>query len=63
MASNEEILDEVRQQTTVADGILALVQRLVNENDPVKRQEILDTLKANRATFEAAVLAGTPQQP
>lgn len=63
MATQQEILDEITGQSTVGDSILVLVQRLVSESDPAARQAILDGLKANRAKFEAAILAGTPQGP
>jgi hypothetical protein len=63
MATQQEILDEIAGQSTVGDSILVLVQRLVSESDPAARQAILDGLKANRAKFEAAILAGTPQDP
>lgn len=60
MASNQEILDEVTAQGTVADSVLVIVQALASENDPVKRQAIFDGLKANRVKLEAAIVAGTP---
>lgn len=63
VATQQEIMDEIAAESTIADSILALVQRLVSENDPAARQAILDGLKANRSKLEAAVLAGTPQQP
>lgn len=58
--TDEDILQEVKGQSTVANSVLVIVQRLASENDPAKRQAILDTLKANRIPLEAAVLAGTP---
>lgn len=60
MATMQEILDEVTAESTVADSVLAIVQRLVNEQDPAARQAILDGLKANRSKLDAAVVAGTP---
>lgn len=63
MATQQDILTEIADESTIADSILALVQRLVTENDPAARQAILDALKANRTKLEAAVLAGTPQEP
>lgn len=63
MATQQEILTEISDESTIADSILVLVQRLVSENDPAARQAIMDALKANRTKLEAAVLAGTPQQP
>lgn len=58
--TDEDILQEVKGQSTVANSVLVIVQRLASESDPAKRQAILDTLKANRIPLEAAILAGTP---
>ena len=63
MATLQEILSEVAAEATISDSILALVQRLVAEQDPAARQQILDGLLANKAKLETAILAGTPQQP
>jgi len=63
MATNQEILDEVAAQNTVANSVLVIVQRLVSENDPAVRQQIFDGLKANRTALDAAVVAGTPAAP
>jgi hypothetical protein len=63
MATIDEILTEIADESTIADSILVIVQRLVSENDPAARQKILDGLKSNRTKFEASVLAGTPQAP
>lgn len=63
MATQQEILDEIATQSTIGDSILVLVQRLVSETDPAARQAILDGLRANKSKFEAAVVAGTPQDP
>lgn len=61
--SNQNIVDEINSQETLLDGVLVAVQRLVAENDPAARQAIMDELKQNRAKTEAALLAGTPQEP
>lgn len=63
MALVDEVLVETRRGTTIADSVLALVQRLVDQagGDPIKLQATLDELKANHDKLEAAVLANTPQ--
>jgi outer membrane murein-binding lipoprotein Lpp len=65
MALADDILDEARQANTVGDAIIALVERLVAQSggDPAKLAEALETLRAQRAETEAAILANTPQEP
>lgn len=63
MALIDDLLAEVRRNSTIGDSVLVLVQRLVDQagGDPAKLQQALDELKADSQKLEDAVLANTPQ--
>lgn len=63
MALIDDVLAEAQRNSTIGDSVLALVQKLVDSagGDPVKLQQILDTLKADSDKLEAAVVANTAQ--
>lgn len=64
MADIDVILQDVADESTVADSILALVNTLVaNQNDPAKLKAIITGLNANKAKLLAAIAAGTPVTP
>lgn len=68
MATLDDVLGEVTQETTLDASLLTLVQGLQAQvtaaaGDPAKIQAIFDGVKANIATVSAAVAAGTTSQP
>ena len=62
MASIADIQAEITAEKTVDDGLLALVNRLIaNQNDPAALDAILQGMKANIAPVAAALVANTPE--
>ena len=56
------ILQDIADQSTIEDSILALIQNLVaNQNNPAALKTIISALDANKAKLVQAVHIGTPQ--
>lgn len=61
----DDIFAEVERNTTIGGSIVVLVERLLTQQgvDPVRRQAILDALRADSDKLEAIVIANTPAEP
>lgn len=60
MASIQDLQAEVEAETTVKDSVLALIDRLVaNQNDPVALDKLLTDMKANKQAIVDSVVKNT----
>jgi phage-related tail protein len=64
MAKFDELRDSVQKQTTVIEGVTALLDDIARQlaeagNDPVKLEELRTTIETNTAKLSAAVARNT----
>jgi hypothetical protein len=65
MATLDEIVADVADESTVDDSIITLLTNISQQlkdagNDPAKLQAVKDAIDANKAKIAAAVVANTP---
>lgn len=68
MATLDDVLTEVAEESTVDDSIVALLENIKAQLDAAggnqaKIDQIFAGLQANKAKLAAALLAGTPSAP
>lgn len=65
MALGKDILAAVEEETTVIDGVLALMQGLIDDGTVTAADgaKILSTISTNRAKLEEAIVKNTPVDP